>query len=377
MGKQDDERYSIGQLCEYKFRFLCTQMASLIIVEQSTFTTYTCPKPINEITASTTPLKFKMNALNNTINDGDVSETLTSVKTYAPYVVGCGIVGGIAGYFTAGTTAAVAFSGCVALVEGKTGNIQSRITDFPKQYGLVIYKNVPNGNDIKISLKTMIDANESNRPKFKIDDINSYIGGFQDILAKMKDKSNVGNEDDVNCLLENSSVVEVYPIYGVGVFNLSSGTFDRDEYKKGMYIVFVAGLYYFFDIMKYVLDRRYTKRYCEDYEISYYEAMLRMKIQVCDICKFAFKDFDTTPFTNLLNNEMESVLDKDFTKSLKINYAEYFSNCQSPSNLLPSGMSNWLDWKTGVGLGVGALGLYGVKKFIDHKNARSNSSSSS
>ena len=158
MGKEEDERNRIQNLCQDKYLFLCTHMANMINVTQSTFITYTCPKPI-EITASTgNTLNFKMNNLNRKIDEGDVSETLTSVKTYAPYVVGCGIVGGIAGYFTAGTTAAVAFSGCVALVEGKTSNIQNRVNDFPKQYGLVIYKNVSKGNDIKIPLKTMIDA---------------------------------------------------------------------------------------------------------------------------------------------------------------------------------------------------------------------------
>ena len=119
MGKEDDERDSIAKLCVDKYLFLCTKMAILINVTQSTFTTKTCPKPINEITASTvTSLKFTMAELNSDISETDVGQTITSVKTYAPYVVGCSLVGGIAGYFSAGTTAAVAFTGCVALVEG-------------------------------------------------------------------------------------------------------------------------------------------------------------------------------------------------------------------------------------------------------------------
>ena len=141
-----------------------------------------------------------MNNLNRTIDDSDVGKIKTTAKTYAPLAVGCVLVGGIAGYFTAGIGLPAALLYCaggVGLVELKTASIQNRVNDFPKQYGLVIYKNVSMGDDIKIPLKTMIDTTESNRPKFKIENnIDQSIGVFKAISEKMKNKHDVGKEDD-------------------------------------------------------------------------------------------------------------------------------------------------------------------------------------
>jgi hypothetical protein len=72
-------------------------------------------------------------------------------------------------------------------------------------------------------------------------------------------------------------------------------------------------------------------------------------------------------------------MNKDFQESFKINYSTeslFKEYCSSYTRYLPD-VGSVFTTKNAIGLGIGAAALYGLKKWRDYKNAKTDSSSSS
>ncbi len=377
-------------MCDEKYKFICYTMAEIIRKTHTNFPSVPfevnrCPEP-RDISST----KYKSDDFEKVvkkirdqsdIQKASVHRFYNIAKTGGKVVVvgGVAVLAALLSPFigTMGATAvAVGTMGAAQATEKNPIEISEYSNYMPvlngeyvKQYGLVIYEEERLKLDKIYFLEDMLSEHTDRRPKFKINNLQGMIEN----IAKIRNTeiNKLGGTDKNHCLQNSGGV---YPIYGVGTFT-SQPKYYADEYYKGMYVMFVAGVYNFFEIMKYVLLKKYKNQYCEEEEHTYYEAMLRMKIQIIDICNRAFGSSvktDSKLIKETIAEEMESAMDLDFKKSFRINYCERF---QTSAGLLP-GIPDW-GWKAAIGVGVGAAALYGLKKWRDYKNAKTSSASSS
>jgi hypothetical protein len=388
----DDAQKLIESMCDEKYKFICYTMAEIIRKTHTNFPNVPfevnrCPEP-RDISST----KYKSDDFEKVVkkirNQSDIQKVsvhrlydIAKTGSKAVAVVGVGVLVSLLTPFLGTVGAATVAAGTIGAAQATDTNpieISAKSNYMPilngeyvKQYGLVIYEK----NSLKLDkiyfLEDMLSEDTDRRPNFKIE--NNKLPEMIKKIAEIRNTeiNKLGGTDKNHCLQNTGGV---YPIYGVGTFT-SQLTYDADEYYKGMYVMFVAGVYNFFEIMKYVLLKKYKNQYCEEEEHTYYEAMLRMKIQIIDICNRAFGSSvktDSKLIKETIAEEMESAMDLDFKKSFRINYCERF---QTSAGLLP-GIPDW-GWKAAIGVGVGAAALYGLKKWRDYKNAKTSSASSS
>lgn len=379
----DDAQKLIKEMCDEKYNFICYTMAEIIRKTHTNFPSVpfavnSCPQPRNISSTEYKSGDFKK--VVDEIKDQSDIQNLTVHRLYnyvknGTKIGATALAAGIALYFgTIGFIASMLGLGAAQATGNNPIEFRENFAvilngEYVKQYGLVIYEHIPYQYDKMHFLADMLNEDTDKRPNFKIENLPEMI----DNIAKIRNEEikKLDGTDKNHCLQNTGGV---YPIYGVGTFT-SQPTYNADEYYKGMYVMFVAGVYNFFEIMKYVLLKKYKNQYCKKEEHTYYEAMLRMKIQIIDICNRAFGSSvktDSKPIKETIAAEMEFAMDADFTKSFKIDYCERF---KTSAGLLP-GIPDW-GWKAAIGVGVGAAALYGLKKWRDYKNAKTSSTSSS
>ena len=378
--KDEVNKQNIKEMCENKIKFLCSQMANLIGVSQSKLQSSRCPNPMEISSENYDEIIFKKAVTNKTLSTEILKQDVHGFRNFV-FDTGTKVVITAAtalGYYIAWPIAIASGAATALGAQYSTNYFSDKLYKFVKQYGLVIYENITidkklNSADQPLYLEDMLSSNHLGRPKFKSIDIDVMINSMIKIREEHF-KIGVGKNNCINEGTKLDEVVTVFPIYGVGTFEKNT-EYDGEEYKKGMYVMFVAGVYNFFKIMEILLIRKYENSICQEYEHNYYEAMLRMKIQIIDICDKAFgNDVKTNskPIKEIIKEEMDCAIDPEFSKSFKIDYCKKF---QTSSGFLP-GMPEW-GWKAAVGVGVGAAALYGLKKWRDYKNAKTSLSSSS
>lgn len=385
----DDEEIHkiIKKMCDEKYNFICYTMAVIIRNTHKSFPNVpfeqtACPQPLDISSNKYSSDKFTSVVKENFKNQ-DTNIKKSDIDHYKNLIqdsVGKAVATGAA---SAASAAALAAFGPVIATIGVVGVLSGTVTAdkmqqldafkyYTSQYGLVIYQDKFLRPDQIYYLADMLTNHEDNRPKFDFTKSNNNITTMINKMIEIRktEINNLGGTDEKsNCL---KGINGVYPIYPVGTFK-SQNSYNSDFYYQGMYVMFVAGVYNFFEILKYVLIKKYKNQYCEQNEHLYYEAMQRMQIQIGMMCEKAFGvKSQSEPIKNIIEEEMKCALDPDFTKSFKIDYCG--KNGSSSGSL--QGMPSW-GWKAAVGVGVGAAALYGYKKWRDYKNARTKNSSSS
>ncbi len=310
MTDDEDAKKLIKKMCDEKYQFICYTMAEIIRKKYTNFPSFPdvpfvayCPKPLDISSTKYNSKDFK-NVVKD-IKESDQAEikkvnvhqikdalkisrqiagtsVLLIISAFLTYIAGLGLLASAAIY-------AGVFGGAQA-TDFKTFTIGDNYmpviyNHYVKQYGLVIYEEKTARLDKIYFLDDMLSSNDDMRPKFQIKpgDLQEMIKNISKIRNRELEKLK-GTDDKTHCL---QGMDGVYPIYGVGTFT-SQDKYVDDEYYKGMYLMFVAGVYNFFEIMKYVLVKKYKNQYCAKDEPRYYEAMIRMKIQIIDICERAF-----------------------------------------------------------------------------------------
>ena len=391
-----DIEKKINTICDEKYKFICYTMAEIIrnnhsYFPASPFWPTMCPQPVDISSNKYNPDDFnkvlKKRQDQGNIKNASVHKVYDVLKTSVKvgstvaaiplaYVAGAA-VGAYVGvssfitktiFFGTGFGLAQANDYIPFEITEETKYMPVFNNEYVKQYGLVIYEDKKFKLDKIYYLADMLSENTDMRPYFDIGgEMNEMIKKIAQI--RNKELKKLGGTNKNHCLQNTGGV---YPIYGVGTFK-SKDTYDEDEYHKGMYVMFVAGVYNFFEIMKYVLLKKYKNQYCQTEEHTYYEAMQRMQIQIGTICDKAFGitvGNKSRPVKEIIVEEMKCALDPDFSNSFKIDYCKKFATLDE---ILP-GMPE-LGWKAVVGLG--AVALYGLKKWRDYKKPKASSSSSS
>lgn len=154
-------------------------------------------------------------------------------------------------------------------------------------------------------------------------------------------------------------------------------TEDVSERKKVLFLFFVACLKYFFKVIEQFLIRKYKNDYDQHYVSQTFNLLNQLKFDLLAIVNTEL--LKSVPINNVLHEEYNAVMNKDFQESFKIDYSKellFKEFCSTFKSKLPD-VGSVFTTKNAIGLGIGAAALYGLKKWKDYKNAKTDSSSSS
>ena len=239
--------------------------------------------------------------------------------------------------------------------------------------------------DKTLKLTDVIQEQQINRFKFKDFDLTEKI---KKSLEKLRSNFFAGYKiDNENCITYYGSRNFDFSYVEAGKFEEST-TYSDENYYKVLFILYIACVHNFFEVLKILLTTKYKNQNCEylKFEKKYYESLLKIKTEILDICKQFGKVSSIYIFNNnILYEEWENLIKtKTNEKTIESKWCENINTNrqtdenqnQPPKSYFPD-IGSYVNPKNAIGLGVGAAALYGLKKWRDYQNAKTDSSSSS